>query len=215
MHSRQEIIKANYKAYQSAGKKGRGEILDRLVPVTGMNRDYMATVSGRYVPKESGARTGRKKRAEGNRGGRPQVYRSAAFVKALAGIWDFFGYPCGKLLAPLVRANVGSLEGSKKIDFGITAEIRPLLLRVSPAEMDIMLRPERKTLEIRGKSLTKAGPVLKTKFPYGRFSSGTGGSPDFPGRTAQRTAETPQKAGFPGRLPQPASAPAGRKSVRC
>jgi hypothetical protein len=62
--SRQEIIKANYKAYRSAGKKKRGAILDRLVPVTGMNRDYMATVLGRYAPKRGApgraVRSGRK-----------------------------------------------------------------------------------------------------------------------------------------------------------
>jgi hypothetical protein len=33
---------------QHADKKGRGEILDQLVSVTGMNRDYLATVLGRY-----------------------------------------------------------------------------------------------------------------------------------------------------------------------
>ncbi|MDR1956751.1 MAG: transposase, partial [Treponema sp.] len=112
MHRRQEIIKTNYKTYQGAGKKKRGAILDRLVPTTGMNQDYLATTRGRYVPNESGTRTSRKKRAEGKRGGRPPVYRSAAFVKALTGIWDFFDYPCGKLLSPLIRGTLGFLEES-------------------------------------------------------------------------------------------------------
>jgi hypothetical protein len=48
MHSRPEIIKAHYRSYQEARKKERSEILDRLVPVTGMNRDYLATIPGRY-----------------------------------------------------------------------------------------------------------------------------------------------------------------------
>ncbi|MDR1902867.1 MAG: hypothetical protein LBQ88_11370 [Treponema sp.] len=124
---------------------------------------------GHYVPKESVARTVRKKRAEGKHGGRPPVYRSAAFVKALTGIWDFFDYPCGKLLSPLIRGTIGFLEESKEIDFGITPEIRPLLLSVSPAEIDILLKPEWKKQEIRGKSLTKSGPVLKNEIPVRTF----------------------------------------------
>ncbi|MDR1901815.1 MAG: transposase family protein, partial [Treponema sp.] len=61
------------------------------------------------------------------------------------------------------------LEESREIDFGITAEIHPLLLNVSPAEIDILLKPERKKLEIRGKSLTKSGPVLKNEIPIRTF----------------------------------------------
>ena len=42
MHSRDAIVKGNYKDYQKATKKGKNEILARLVPVCGMNRDYLA-----------------------------------------------------------------------------------------------------------------------------------------------------------------------------
>jgi len=48
MKSRQEIIEANCEEYRRAGKKGRGELLDRLAPVTGLNRDYLATALSRY-----------------------------------------------------------------------------------------------------------------------------------------------------------------------
>ncbi|MDR2210196.1 MAG: hypothetical protein LBO65_01820 [Spirochaetaceae bacterium] len=48
MSSRKAIVQNSHREYQQAGKKGRGEILDRLVPVTGMNRDYLAAVLGRF-----------------------------------------------------------------------------------------------------------------------------------------------------------------------
>jgi gamma-glutamyl phosphate reductase len=51
MHNRQEILKANFKDYQRASKKGRKELLDRLVPVTGLNRSYLATALGNYGKK--------------------------------------------------------------------------------------------------------------------------------------------------------------------
>ena len=41
MHSRKEILKTNFKDYQKATKKGHKELLDRLVPITGMNRSYL------------------------------------------------------------------------------------------------------------------------------------------------------------------------------
>jgi hypothetical protein len=49
-HSRQEIIKADYRTCRRAGKKGRGEIPGRLAPVTGLNRDCPAAAPGRYAP---------------------------------------------------------------------------------------------------------------------------------------------------------------------
>ena len=52
MHSRQEILKTNFKDYQKATKKGRKELLDRLVAVTGMNRSYLATALSNYGKRE-------------------------------------------------------------------------------------------------------------------------------------------------------------------
>jgi hypothetical protein len=48
MSCRKVIVQNSYREYQQAGKKGRGEILDRIVPITGMNRDYLATGLSRY-----------------------------------------------------------------------------------------------------------------------------------------------------------------------
>jgi hypothetical protein len=70
MHSRKEIVKANYQAYQEAGKKGRKELLDRLEPVTGMNRDYLATVLGNY------GRSREERQVEGAGGGRGNTVQS-------------------------------------------------------------------------------------------------------------------------------------------
>jgi hypothetical protein len=48
MRSRLEILKASFEEYQRVSKKGRKELPDRLVPVTGLNRSYLATAPGRY-----------------------------------------------------------------------------------------------------------------------------------------------------------------------
>jgi hypothetical protein len=58
---------------------------------------------------------------------------------------------CGKLLVPTVRDMIDSLAGSKNPDYGIDGEIRALLLRVSPAAADRLLKKARKANETGGR----------------------------------------------------------------
>jgi hypothetical protein len=167
MHSRREILKATFEEYQRASKKGRTEVLDRLVPVTGMNRSYLAAVLGNYGNKAAGTRRNgaRKKRPKGKRGGRPVKY-GEAFKKVLSRIWDEFGKPCGKLLVPMISGMMDFLMESEHPHFGITEEIRKLLLEVSAAEADILLQPARKALEIKGVSTTRSVQTpLRSQIP--------------------------------------------------
>ena len=159
MHSRTEVVKANYRNYQKAGKKSKRELLDRLVPTTGMNRDYLAHKLATYKAAETAPEKGksgnrRKTRERGKRGGRPVVY-GPVFLEVLRAIWEDHGQMCGKLLAPMIRSMIDFLAVSTKPDYRISEEIRALLLRVSPAEVDILLRPARKAQEIRGISTTR------------------------------------------------------------
>jgi hypothetical protein len=94
--SRKENYKAEWKDYRSAGKKGRGKILERPVLVTGLNRGRLAAVLRNYGKDgaaESGGEAGkgrRKARAEGKRGGRPQVY-GERFAGVPGAIWREHG----------------------------------------------------------------------------------------------------------------------------
>ena len=169
MHSRHELLKANFKEYQEASKKGRKELLDRLVPVTGFNRSYLATALGNYGkqerPGKQGAKGERGQRPEGKRGGRPVKY-GEPFVQVLSMIWDEYGKPCGKLLVPMIRGMIDFLEESQEPDYGITKGIRELLLEVSAAAADIVLKPARKALEIKGVSTTRSVQTpLRSQIP--------------------------------------------------
>jgi hypothetical protein len=169
MHSRQEILKVNFHDYQKASKKGRKELLDRLVPVTGLNRSYLATALGNYSKKQDSAKhqkKGRREvRPEGKRGGRPVKY-GEDLVKVLTTIWDEFGKPCGKILVPMIRRMMDFLVESGNPDYRITEEIKKLLLAVSAAETDILLRPARKALAIKGVSTTRTVQTpLRSQIP--------------------------------------------------
>jgi hypothetical protein len=103
MHSRREILNANCEEYQRASKKRRKELPGRLVPVTGLNRSYLATDLGTYDRNQEAALPGAKgKRAvcpKGKRIGRPVKY-GEGFVQVLSAIWDDYGKPCGRTEGP-------------------------------------------------------------------------------------------------------------------
>ena len=120
--------------------------MDRLAPVTGLNRDYLATALSQYGKvgkdeKEKGK--GRKRRPQDKRGGRPVKYGYSGVLQA---IW---------------------------LEYGITPEIRSLLLHVSPAEVDILLKPRRKAMEIKGISTTRVAQTpLRKQIPVRTSTSG-------------------------------------------
>jgi hypothetical protein len=117
MHSRREILKATFEEYQRASKKGRQELLDRLTPVTGLNRSYLVTALSTYGRNKEAAKPGakgrRKARPEGKRGGRPVKY-GEGFVKVPGAIWEDYGKPCGKLLVPMISGMIDYLVESEE-----------------------------------------------------------------------------------------------------
>jgi hypothetical protein len=109
-------------------------------------------VDGKPVKLKAGTA---KRRKEG--GGKP-VY-GPEVLASLKIIWAFFGYRCGKLLAPLMRDKMPFFEDWPP--FHITADIRDKLLTISPATIDRALKEDRKKLALKGISGTKPGKFLK------------------------------------------------------
>jgi hypothetical protein len=108
-----------------------------------LNRSYLATALGSYknVGLEEPKKKGRKK-------SRPVKY-GEGFVKVLVVILDEYGKPFGKLLVAIIRSIMDFLQESANPDHGITKGIKKLLLEVSANKADILLKPNRKALEIR------------------------------------------------------------------
>jgi hypothetical protein len=175
MSARKEIQREHYKRYQKGSKKEKGKILDDLVGATGQNRDYLAHVLANYGKTRYGVIEGKrvkfvsgkgKKRRSG--GGRPKQY-DERFVKTLEKLWGFFDGECAKRLIPLIRSAIDFLEASVSPNFGIDSKIRELLLRISISHADRLLKPARKKAELRGKSTTKSGTLLKNQIPVRTF----------------------------------------------
>ncbi|MDR1142659.1 MAG: transposase family protein [Spirochaetaceae bacterium] len=81
----------------------------------------------------------------------------------LAGLWEYFGQRCGKLLCPMLRAMLPFILADE--NWTVSAEDQALLLTVSPSTIDRLLRPVKKKRWPYGKSLTKPGPLLKHQIP--------------------------------------------------
>ena len=115
---------------------------------------------------KGGGSKGRRKRSPGKRGGRPPKYQEPAFIGVLTRIWEDHGRPCGKLLAAMIREMIDFLVSSKEPDYGITDELKALLVRISGAQLDRLLAPARQALELRGVSTTRAaGASLRSQVP--------------------------------------------------
>jgi hypothetical protein len=186
MKEKKKITATVSKRYKAADKKGKTRILDEFVATTGYNRKYALhilknhgrTVCGTADGKPVKYKAGKPKKAGKNSkaGGRPKKYGDDV-IGAVCRIWEFFDYQCGKLLAPLIRLTIGFLADDA--GFGITPEIRAKLMTISQAAIDRRLKPWRKKLEIKGKSLTKPGTLLKNQIPVRVFFSWDERKPGF------------------------------------
>nr|AGS54368.1 integrase domain protein [uncultured bacterium contig00015] len=168
------------KRYQKAGRKEKTKILDELVENTGYNRKYILhvlanwgkTATVRLKGKTARLKACGRKRRKG--GGRKPKY-TGEFVVVLRRIWAFFMYRCGKILSSFIRSQIKFLEAP----FHVTPEVMELLLSVSPATIDRLLKGDRKKLAIKGKSGTKPGKLLKKQIPVRTYYADADKKPGF------------------------------------
>ena len=161
LSERKAVTKELKKKYKSSSKKQKGEILDWLVEVSGYNRNYAARllrgkVKSIYVYKSSKEKPGPKK-----------TYDEDVFL-ALRRIWFMEGCICGKRLAPFLEELVPVLKSYGEID--VTDEVEKKLVDISPATVDRLLKPVKKSLNFTGSSSTKPGTLLKSEIPIKTFS---------------------------------------------
>ncbi|MCK5248160.1 transposase family protein [Candidatus Bipolaricaulota bacterium] len=164
--------------YKRATKKQKGSILDMLTELSGYNRSYAArvlrqraryVVVGRSVVKGTKVtlvedeRTKRKKKKRKREG----TYDKDVLA-ALKKVWMICDGICGKRLAPFLAEIVPVLErwGELTLD----KETRRKLIGISPATIDRMLAPARKRYQLRARSQTKPGTLLKHQIPIRTFS---------------------------------------------
>lgn len=165
MSERKAVTRAIATRYARASKIEKGVILDELCALTGWTRRHArrAISSG---AQESPALAKP----------RPVVYDSVV-VDALRKVWIVLGGPCGKRLAPFLAEIVSVLE--RHDELSIDPEVRAKLITISPATIDRALAADRKRLQVKGRSGTKPGSLLKAQIPIRTFAEWDETGPGF------------------------------------
>ena len=155
--------------YQKASKKQKGSILDEFIEITGYNHSYAARVLRSAT---SGAASKKPRTAKV----RPRKYDKAVQA-ALLFIWKLMDYLCGKRLAPMLPVLVDHLELHGKLS--LSPAVRSKLLIISSATIDRILTPVRRKMQIKGRSHTKPGTLLKHQIPIRTFAEWNDAQPGF------------------------------------
>jgi hypothetical protein len=92
-------------------------------------------------------------------------------------VWATLGFACGKRLAAALPAMVEALERHGELD--LDAGVRAQLLAISPATIDRRLAADRKRMQIKGRTGTKPGSLLKGAIAIRTFSDWDDTRPGF------------------------------------
>ena len=187
MREKQAVTRQMATEYAKATKKQKGRILDSLTELTGYNRSYAArvlrqrakpvvlgrtTVNGKKVTVVADGQTRPQKKKRRRR----KIYGKDVLV-ALQKVWVVCDGICGKRLAPYLEEIVPVLERLGELT--LDGETKRKLIGISPATIDRMLAPARKRYQLRARSQTKPGTLLKHQIPIRTFSEWDDMQPGF------------------------------------
>jgi hypothetical protein len=178
MGERQSLVRVNASRYQKASKKEKRKILDEFVQSTQYHRTYASYLLSRHgrrvvVAAKTAVVGDIRKRV---RKKREPVY-GAEVVKALKQIWCILDLICGKRLKTAMPEVVPKLERWGELK--VSDEVREKLLRMSASTIDRLLASERKRMELKSRSGTKPGTLLKHQVPIRTFSEWDESKPGF------------------------------------
>jgi len=178
MQVRKSVIAAIALRYQKEGKKQKGFILNEFIELTGYNRSYASHILQAHGKKirvrndtviEGDIRKGAKRKRQRKYGDKE--------LKGLKKIWGIMDCICGKRLAPMLKEVICILERYKEIR--LDRDTRKKLHKISSSTIDRLLAEERKKQNIKGRSHTKPGTLLKSQIPIRTFSEWDEKSPGF------------------------------------
>ena len=166
MSQRKAVTKTLATRYRRADKAGKGRILDEVCAMTGWHRNHARRALN----------TALRPKIVKPRPPRPPKY-GPKVVAALIFCWAVLGMPAGKRLAPMLGALVAVLRRFGELD--IDDDTAALLVGMSAATIDRRLAGERRSHELKGRSHTKPGSLLKSQIPIRTWADWDDAVPGF------------------------------------
>ena len=160
MKEKKAVTRQLKERYQRARKRDKRIILDEFCYITGYNRCYGARVlrtKEKLVKKKNAC----KKRD------RPRIY-SEEVETPLKKIWATLDGICGKRIKAALPEIIGALERYNEIK--LDSKTKEKLMNISAATIDRLLKAERRRFELKKRSGTKPGTLLKHQIPIRTFS---------------------------------------------
>jgi hypothetical protein len=153
MGQRKAVTEATAARYRSASKAARSVILDELCATTGWHRDHARkALRGALGP----TRTPVPRRP------RAPVYGEEVLAP-LRKVWAVMDAPAGRRMAPFLGEIVARPRACGELD--TSDETAARLCAMSAATIDRRLAGERRRLQLKGRSGTKPGSLLKSQIP--------------------------------------------------
>lgn len=178
MKQRQAVTAVTVQRYRNGTKKVKRQILDEFCETTGYSRGY-----ARFVLRNHGRQVWLrgKKVVVGDARQRQQrlkpKYYDEQVVQALIKLWQLLNYLCGKRLVAIMPELIAKLEQFGELR--LSASTKQKLLHISAASIDRLLQPERRKQQLRRRSHTKPGTLLKHQIPIRTFAEWDEAQPGF------------------------------------
>lgn len=186
MAERYAVVREASKRYQGGRKRLKMEVVREVAGLTGYHPNYAGfllrnwrrnwtrdTPHGRIAVRlRVVVKPGRRRRRR-----RAALYDSEQLLPHVKELWEMGDFICGKRLAAFIVDALPALERAGELT--IPKKLQKLILRMSPATLDRMLKKERAKHQLKARRGTKPGTLLKHQIPVKTFAQWDNAVPGF------------------------------------
>ena len=165
LKTKHALIRQMAEVYKEVSKKERSQMLDNIILATGYHRWHASwlLLHPPMSPRKKEKRKGKKK--------------YTIILSPLTKLWGISNFASGKRLIGMLPSYIETLTRDKELV--LTEKQRELLLTVSAATIERMIKPERKKVFGKGRTTTKPGTLLKHQVPIHVFTRWNDRKPGF------------------------------------